>query len=616
MSQTVAEQIARHHDPDQLDHGGAVLMDLVSPAIAGAVGYVGRWLHAAARANHVEMPAPPVDLAIQLGNLVDDGLLLHASQVAEVQAFLEHPATQAVLRLSALESLARGANALKQTPVTAETLEANFLALASSWCEQTSQTWSSAADLVWAELLARQQDLLRPLADAAPPEASEIAVERFFFDPLASDHVPRYISVLVEVAKNREMITALSSTLSHARSMLANMDTSEFEVHGDESTARFRDLYVNRTLTDAASGKEQPAERVLDATDHPIRAVVIGDPGTGKSTLVKWFRWRIATSANRSTSVPVTVICREALGSRDATVLNAIGKTFEREYGQAIDVSQLEAMLATGSIVVIFDGLDEIQIRARRASVVQQIKTLENTFPMTPILCTTRRTGAEVPMFSDSPFRVLSLEQYSPRQVSEYALKWFASRSSTTQAKRFLGESRHLEDLRQNPLMLALLCALYSQQDYIPQSRREVYVRCAALMFREWDPRRGIDIPNIFKNRGDQALQAIATRLDRAGGHGQVLTRTAAESVVRDVLTRAGIEAVEAQASAKELIDHCATRAWILSVVTTSDGDRAVGFTHRTFFEFFAAEARVREINRQNAIGARPPSRIRCRSLP
>lgn len=257
---------------------------------------------------------------------------------------------------------------------------------------------------------------------------------------------------------------------------------------------------------------------------------------------------------------------------------------------------------------IIVDGVDEITDHGKRTTLVAQLERFERRYPNCSIVCTTRRQGFEVQRFMNSPYRVLELHEYDEAQVEEYARRWFSIKKPSIDPVRFIGETRHLLDLRRNPLMLALLCSLYTRHNYIPQSRRDVYMRCAALMFHEWDPKRGIDVPNVFQHRGDSILYQVARFLDRRGGIGATIAERDLLALVTDALTRTGVLAPEANASAREFVQHCSTRAWILSQVRTSeDGEREFAFTHRTFFECFAAEATVLEIVNRFLTGGAPP---------
>ena len=499
-------------------------------------------------------------------------------------------------------------------------IEAAFLEAASEWCTQNQQHWAHHAPLVWSRIATAHDVAAKHVAaiEDLRPEIDTV-VRSFLFDEISTTVRPKHVEVILGLCRDLDLAERVSATMARLVAALGAHQLGEFAIHGDETTASFENLYVDRDLTDPASGEGVSVAALLEPGIAPARVVVIGDPGTGKSTLVRWLRWFVSAGLGEATfkRIPLVVVCRDTLSAPSSTVLDSIRHALEVEIGESIDNAVIEALLATGQVVLVFDGIDEIQVVSTRTSVVKQLATLARNYPAIPILCTTRRTGGELRGFENTRYRVMALAEYDESQVEDYVAKWFGLKKRPQLTQAFLGESRDLLDLRRNPLMLALLCSLFTQQAYIPQSRREVYTRCAAFMFREWDPSRGIEIPNIFKQRGDRALQAVATAIDRLGGYGKALEESRVLQIVKGVLENAGVETVEAETNARELVTHCSTRAWVLSASTTGTGERALSFTHRTFFEFFAAEATIREINRRNALGQtfRPPDTLQLSQM-
>lgn len=72
--------------------------------------------------------------------------------------------------------------------------------------------------------------------------------------------------------------------------------------------------------------------------------------------------------------------------------------------------------------------------------------------------------------------------------------------------------------------------------------------------------------------------------------------RQVAQAIAGYMVDDVGMQLDEARESAKEFLNFCADRAWLLgSEGTNEKNQRLYSFTHRTFFEFFAAEAFARE---------------------
>lgn len=579
------------------------MLDLVSSALMPAAGFALRtaYRNATEGEGQTGLTLDP-SFGIELG---DESHKLNVSleQLSQIGVFLEAPTVRSLTRMAVIYYVLNPAASADSLPTSYSNISVAFTAFANDWCERKSEAWRDAAPLLWQEITRRLESIGGTLRRHLGPVGAGALAESFHLDKLSTS-VAAHEQALIDIAEGKLQVADLARKIDKFREVVQETAGDTFDVQGGEFTATFDSLYIERTLADARTKVVRSTSEVLGYEHHSPRAVVIGDPGAGKSTLMKWLEWRLALGAQHGAPIPLTLVCRTDLSSGQASVIDACRRQAESRLGELLDSSEFNAMLALGVFAVMVDGVDEIADRDRRTAVVRHVEVLERNYPFLMVICSTRRLGFEVPQFTRSRFDVYSLEDYDEAQVSEYAHKWFSTQE--VRAERFLGESRHLLDLRSNPLMLALLCGLYNQQDYIPQSRRDVYIRCAALMFHEWDPKRGIRVPQIFKTRGDRILYEIARLLDQRGGFGETVSRRELERVVREFLEQAGVSVTEAVASTREFVDHCSTRAWILSATGQgSDMDREYAFTHRTFFEYFASEASVRALNRAAITGAK-----------
>ena len=581
---------------------------IVSPILHGST-QVAKWVWRKSSSPAESLPGIHLDITtqVQLEGSVDEIIVLEQAQFEEIQEFLADPTIISLFRLNFIRQLApQDALAYLGEIVNLST----FQRLAQDWCSNRTQTWSGLAEHLWFQITNSQEALVGRLLSnpALMSDLSEALIDRFFFGRLNSSDVPGYIRLINELAQDHDRQQSVSDLLHDCARRNNTQASDEFLILGlQEDRAKFDDLYVDRTLVDAGSGKEVSAANYLDIEQSCPRVVVIGDPGVGKSTLTSWIKWRLASSAAQRPLTPhpvlITLVSRYDLVDGDSTIMSAIRKRFETDFLVLVDEKTVGYLAAMGWMALIVDGLDEVSDPTQRRKIVDQITSLAEVYPALPVICTTRRTGFEVGIFR-APFTVLQLDKYSEDQVAEYAHRWFSASHSNLKAERFLGESRTLIDLITNPLLLALLCTLYRQYDYIPESRRELYLRCAALMFYEWDPRRGINIPNLFKREGEAILREIALILLRKGGVGASIDENQLLSIIKGHLEDKGIDSVAAVVAARELLDYCSRRAWILSKVSSKDHLDYFSFTHRTFFEFFAAEAIIRKLNHQHALAA------------
>ncbi|HET9129377.1 MAG TPA: hypothetical protein VFO86_00430, partial [Terriglobia bacterium] len=161
-----------------------------------------------------------------------------------------------------------------------------------------------------------------------------------------------------------------------------------------------------------------------------------------------------------------------------------------------------------------------------------------------------------------------------------------------------MDESEAVADLRRNPLMLALMCIIYRGQNWIPRNRPDMYEHCANLLFDKWDSSRQIYVELKAKAYVDPAIKHLAWWMFTESGGTQGVTESVLVNETAQFLTHAFQSQSETQAAARQFVEFCRGRAWVLTDVgTNADGESLFAFTHRTFLEYFAAYELTRRHN-------------------
>ncbi|MDQ0708395.1 GTPase SAR1 family protein [Arthrobacter woluwensis] len=360
----------------------------------------------------------------------------------------------------------------------------------------------------------------------------------------------------------------------------------------------FKHQYVDRDLKIVESGQTRPSDTLV-TTGRPFRAVLIGPPGAGKSTFVKYLVDALADPSLRDTPIPSVIVpCREYNRLGWSTQLAEFASK-QISISTAVDVDQrtFEDILLFGKVAVIFDGLDEITDLSRRSEMVRRITVFRNAYPTASVLVTSREVGYSHAPLDRQLFPEVKLEEFNEGQIEEYASKWFSGYGRSELVDSFMRESQTLADLRRNPLLLSLVCLLYKESGNIPASRRGIYRQCADLLFHRWDAHRQIAQHESMPEFGDRIMQEIATWFykfptTQTGVEERQIVRVVA-AYMRDNI---GFLENRAESVATDFVKFCADRAWLLSVIGVSErGERLFSFVHRTFFEFFTAESFARQ---------------------
>ena len=359
------------------------------------------------------------------------------------------------------------------------------------------------------------------------------------------------------------------------------------------------DLYVPPAIVQIirSSAELPPREVTLEQFSEEIgRTVLLGDPGSGKTTAVQVLMHDQAANANGR--VPFMVTLREfATGETQRSVAGYLQDKLEGFYQCPAPPGSVERLLLSGAALVIFDGLDELADTMHRGNLTAIIERFCAEYPQAAVLVTSRLVGYEPARLDNRQFARYRLGGFDDQQVASYVRKWFAQEDELLpeeagrQATAFLAESESLPDLRANPLMLALMCVLYRGEGSIPRNRPDLYAQCTALLFRKWDARRHIDIQLRARSQAEPAIRHLAYWVLTRGQEQPKVTEPDLLRETSAFLYDHGFEGRDnAFDVAEEFITFCRNRAWVFSDAgATTDGQRLYAFTHRTFLEYFAA---------------------------
>jgi hypothetical protein len=328
------------------------------------------------------------------------------------------------------------------------------------------------------------------------------------------------------------------------------------------------------------------------------RAVVIGDPGGGKSTLgQKICKDLLERCAGGNGPLPLRIELRryEAALQREPqlSMFSYVARELVRQTNDgAEEILQLKLqyLLNFGWIVLFFDGLDEILEVGRRRRFVNDVEVFCSHYAMCPVLVTSREVGYDQAPMHELP--VFWLGRFGLKEVEKYVslssnIVFNKSEAEGSQAARYFQTRFEQEqDLMRNPLMLALMVWLYhGSRSYLPNNRAEIYRECSLLTFERWDQIREIHAEKVEYYELLDLLTHLASKIYpdprlRSGVNRKWLEGEVWE-FFRSQLTEDRDQ--RARRAAKAVVDSITHRTWVM----TDIGSDSYEFTHRTFLEFF-----------------------------
>ncbi|UOX92474.1 NACHT domain-containing protein [Amycolatopsis sp. FBCC-B4732] len=366
----------------------------------------------------------------------------------------------------------------------------------------------------------------------------------------------------------------------------------------DRKTIDYEDLFVGPTVLQSDPktlrpfddiGAQRPETTFRRFWETLDQAVLLGDPGAGKSTSSTVAAIELCRHAG---VVPFVVVLREV--PDPGFYLPELLVRVLRKYEVAVTPDSLEKLLREGSSLVVFDGLDEIADASRRADLAKKIETVACAYPFLKILVTCRKVGYRTAALSDRRFSVFQVGPFSRGQTREYVTKWFTTQAGLSgryveySVHDFLAASKEMQDLTQNPLLLAFMCVLYRGLRTLPTDRPSLYDKCVQLLLGDRD--KGIidNVPSIEDTK--TALSRIAS-VELEGGDQVGLTRSQiVEDLVPFLVSTVFATERGAERFVRDMLAWCRGRAWMFTDFGPGDDHRDLfTFTHASFREYFGA---------------------------
>lgn len=357
--------------------------------------------------------------------------------------------------------------------------------------------------------------------------------------------------------------------------------------------------------------------------------LVIGDPGSGKTTLMKYYA--LCSLQNKQerlfggpTPVRVFYLPLRDLKTSESGDYFSLPEQLSLWAGQrsnSIEKGVFETWLRDKETksLVLFDGLDEISELEKRKEACNWIDRAWSGFPDAYFVVTSRFTGyrkVEGVELSADHIRA-DVMDFTSEQQEEFLSKWFTAaylrelcpagmnpdqwitrqmndaKERTTKIVEYLNKEKNkgLRELAAIPMMLQIMAILWKERGFLPDNRLKLYSAALDYLLEYRDERRKIP-PLLPADKARRVLAPVslwmqeklkADEVERKLMHGKMQEKLDAFDY-----------SPEADAFCKNLVD----RAGLLAEY----GDRDYVFRHKTFREFLSGLQLKEERHKYNRI--------------
>jgi formylglycine-generating enzyme required for sulfatase activity/Mrp family chromosome partitioning ATPase len=378
-------------------------------------------------------------------------------------------------------------------------------------------------------------------------------------------------------------------------------------------------------------------ELVTEAIAASRRLVLLGEPGSGKSTVLRYLALTLARAAlDEQVRLGERLAGWQALGQGGKLLpivvpLLPFARTLDRSGAKTAGAKELWNSIAgelegqgrypglaaavhteldAGRALLLLDGLDEVATEAARRLVIRAVTAFAAAYRNCRIVVSCRvrayegehNAGWQLPGWPTA-----TLADWTPAQMRHFVDAWYSVVGGLPPDER---ERRRADlqaalvrrdDLRRlgvNPMLLTIMALVHFNDSTLPEERAALYGRCVDILLARWELGRAeigyaseygslmdyIGMPEADVKSLRPLLQSAAFEAQRATSSDSPgsLSRDRLRILLADALERRHTNPHEA---AKRFLEYTDMRAGLIQA--RGAGDEYV-FPHQTFQEYLA----------------------------
>ncbi len=393
-----------------------------------------------------------------------------------------------------------------------------------------------------------------------------------------------------------------------------------------------RYIAPEQRLSDEAEHKKTAVLSIYELLKQQPQSFVLGDPGSGKSTLFNWLMLSFSYSSDNllklhaGALVPFLFVLRN-LDLRSVKDWDSLWdiwlqhcktqqptwwQVFANKEGKAL----LEQLLSSGQALILVDGLDEVTHVPSREGLSNALREGVMRYPHMRCLISSRILGfSQQEWLADEkqPMREDKLHSSSGKQLHEawlapfsgeqqrqFVSNWYQQYSHhpqrIEQLIEALSQSDALQRLARVPVLLNMICFIHARRNRLPDGRAELYQRIAQTYLVSLEQARGLkfqgkalefDYEDLSEWLGRLALQMQQDRDEDSNAI--VIPESEVLQALSDSFDERGWNIEKITDQCDYLLSYLLERSGLLIPRGIKEEEEHYAFSHLSFLEYFAA---------------------------